>query len=87
MNARRQSWLEACLAIHRFHIERINIDTKWQYRDTARELHRSLGSVAQAIKVARWLKTHENKIVSFPDLKSCLEWIKDMEDERRKESV
>jgi hypothetical protein len=87
MNGRKQGWLESCIAIHNFHVERIKIDSEWQYRDTARELHRSLGSISQAIKVARWLKTHENKIVSFSDLKSCLEWIREIEKERRTESV
>jgi len=87
MNGRKQAWLETCINIHNFHVERIRIDEKWNYRDTAAELDRSLGSVSQCIKVARWVKTHQSKIQSFSDLKSCLEWIREMEKDRKSELI
>lgn len=87
VNARKKGWLEGSVFIHNFHVEHLRINENWSYRDTSRELNRSLGSVSQAIKIARWLKTHPNKIQSFYDLKSALEWIREMDKDRKSEMV
>lgn len=81
--ARKQHWVDRCIAVHNFHVERLRIDSEWTMRNTANELDRSLGSVSQDIKIAKWLKTHENKIRSFRRISYALEWIKEMENGRK----
>ncbi len=86
-NGRKQGWLQQCINIHNFHVEHIKLNEDWTYRDTAKELKRSVGSVSQAIKVSRWFRTHPNKIATFQDLKSCLEWIREKDMERKSEVI
>lgn len=79
--SRKQHWLDRCIATNNFHAEAIKADPNWQYRNTADELGRSLGSISNDIKIARYLKDrrYSDKIRTFKKVSYAMEFIKEVE--------
>lgn len=75
----KQGWLETAISIHKFHIERLRLNERWRIEDTAKLLNRSFGCVAQYLKIANFLKTHEVQLRRQDTMKEALALIKKIE--------
>ncbi len=75
----KSSWLEKAEEVFRFHRSKLLAHEKWMVLDTANALERSIGSVSEDLKIARWYRTHKEKIESFEYAKEALKWIKEEE--------
>lgn len=78
---KQPKWLLRSKETYRFHREHLLDNSKWLLSDTAKALRRSLGSVCEDIKIAKWLKTHENQLEKFEYVKDVLIWIRKKEKE------
>lgn len=83
----KQTWLETAISIHKFHVEKLKSNSKWRIEDTAKELKRSFGCVAQYLKIASFLKTHENQLRRETTMKEALELIKKIERQQEIQEV
>ena len=75
----KSSWLEKAEEVFRFHRSKLLAHDNWNVEDTASALSRSIGSVSEDLKIARWYRTHKEKIESFEYAKEALKWIKEEE--------
>lgn len=80
-------WVSLCIEIHNFHVAQCKAEPKWTIRDTSSALSRSVGSVAQSLLVASWLKTHEKQIRRFRTMKDALEFIRDKKGEMKTQEL
>jgi hypothetical protein len=71
------SWLDRAIYTARYHsscvVERKQLHT---INDTAKLLNRSVGSVAEDLKIVSWLKTHPDQIRKFKHAKDALAFIR-----------
>jgi hypothetical protein len=72
----KQSWLERAIQTHNYHVGKCKSDSKWTVAHTAKNLHRSLGSISEDLLIVNWLKTHENKIRQFRHQYEALAFIR-----------
>jgi hypothetical protein len=69
------SWYERAVKVNQFHVEHIKQDGSWSYRDTAKELHMSVGTVCNDLTIASWLKTYPD-LVNLKTAAEALTFIK-----------
>ncbi len=75
----KSSWLEKAEEVFRFHRSKLLAHDNWIVENTANALNRSIGGVSEDLKIARWYRTHKEKIESFEYAKEALKWIKEEE--------
>ncbi len=61
----RQQWIRRAVETYNYHINKLKLHPTWTIAHTSELLGRSYGSVAEDLLIARWLRTHEDKIRSF----------------------
>lgn len=83
----KKEWLDKVRATFRFHRSKLGSHDNWTATLTARALRRSIGSISEDLKVARWLRTHENEIVKCKGLKDAIAWIKEKEKKMKLEDI
>ena len=69
-------WLERAKETYKFHRSRCIASDDWNLTKTARALRRSIGSVGEDIMIAKWYKTHAEKIEKFEYACDALEFIR-----------
>lgn len=74
-------WLNRAVQVHNFHVAQMKDEKNWTVEKTADALNRSVGSVSQDIKIAKWCKTHEKQLRRFNSMRDALSYIKDKEHE------
>ena len=74
---REPEWLDRVKSTNRYHKERLRENHKHTIAKTAKSLKRSLGSVAQELKVAQWLKTHERELLECEYFHEAIEFVRD----------
>ena len=72
----KQSWLERCIDIHRFHIHQLKDEPNWTIERTAKALNRSIGSVSQDLLLASWFKTHEKQLRRCSSMRDAIAWVR-----------
>lgn len=75
----KKDWIDRAIETFRFHRSKLQTHEKWTATLTAKELRRSISRVTEDLKVARWLRTHENEIRKFDHQYQALAWIKEKE--------
>lgn len=70
-------WLERVKLTHNYHVKQCNSHFKWTITNTAKELDRSYGSVAEDLKVASWLRTHSSQLEEFDNFSDAIAWIRE----------
>lgn len=83
----KQSWIERAIDIHKFHISQCKDDPSWTQEKTAIALNRSMGSIAQDLMLASWLKTHEKQLKRFTNQRDALEFVRSKRKEIQLEEV
>ena len=76
---KKQTWLERVKATEEYHQSQLRLNDKWRMEHTATALQRSLGSISQDLKIAGWLKTHEEKISKFKTFTEAIEFVRQKE--------
>lgn len=76
----KQTWLERAKDTHNYHISKRRDNQSWKLRDTAKALHRSVGSISEDLLVAKWMRTHRVQLERFEHFKDALEWIRKKKD-------
>lgn len=76
MLLQKVKWYERARAINRFHIDKLRENPSWSYRDTAKELNLSVGTICNDLTIASWLVTHEEELIKFKTSSEALEFIK-----------
>jgi hypothetical protein len=77
------NWLDRAAQVHNYHVSQCKDESNWTIERTARELNRSVGSVAQDLLIASWIKTHEKQLKRFRSMKDALEWVRDKKREMK----
>ena len=75
------NWLSRAVQVHNFHVAQLRDEKEWTLEKTAEALNRSIGSVSQDIKIAKWCKTHEKQLARFRSMSDALSFIRDKERE------
>lgn len=75
----KKDWIERAVETFKFHRTKLQSQDKWTATLTAKELRRSVGSVCEDLKIARWMRTHPKDIEKFEYAYEALEWIKERE--------
>lgn len=76
IDGRKPKWLERAINTQHFHVARLEEDYDWTLTNTAKALHRSVGSICEDLLIVSWLKTHEHKIKEFKYAYQALEYIR-----------
>lgn len=69
-------WVKQVKSVHNFHVSKLKENPKWRLSDTAKALKKSIGAISQELKVASWLRTHEDKLIKFEYFHHALEYIR-----------
>lgn len=77
------NWIDRAAQVHSYHISQCKSEQNWTIEKTARELNRSIGSVAQDLMIASWLKTHEKQLRRYRNMKDALDFIRDKKNEQK----
>lgn len=72
----QQQWLKRAIETYNYHVEKLKHHPTWTIAHTAELLERSYGSVAEDIKIASFLRTHEDKIRSCSKAYQALAFIR-----------
>lgn len=72
-------WLSKAIDTYNYHARKIKENRKWTTRDSAKSLKRSLGSISEDIKIAKWCRSHRTKLEEFKYQKDALIWIREKE--------
>ena len=75
----KKDWLERATATFKFHRSRLTSEDKWTATLTAKALNRSIGSISEDLKIARWYRTNKADIDKFDYSYEALEWIREKE--------
>ena len=87
MESKRQTWIEKAIETYKFHRSKLLIDDKWTVVGTSKLLKRSLGSVSEDLLIAKWLKTHKEKLEKFSYAYEALAYIRKKQKEENLEGV
>ncbi len=74
-------WMEKAKETYKFHRSKLMNDDKWNTAKTAKALRRSIGSISEDLLLARWCKTHEEKLKRFKYAYEALEYIREYQKE------
>ncbi len=69
-------WIDRAAQVHNYHVSQVKAEQNWTIEKTAKELNRSVGSVAQDLLIASWLRSHEKQLKRFRSMKDALEYIR-----------
>lgn len=83
----KQTWLERAKDTYKFHREKLTSHDNWTITKTSKSLKRSLGSVAEDLLIARWVKTHEKDLERFDYAYEAIAFIRKKEKEIEKEEL
>jgi hypothetical protein len=74
-----RTWLDKAIDTYNYHARKIKENRRWTTRDTAKALVRSLGSISEDIKIAKWCRSHRTKLEEFKYAKDAISWIREKE--------
>ena len=83
----KQNWLDRAVEIRHFHIQQLKDEPKWTIEKTAAALNRSVGSVAQDLLLASWVKTHEKQLRRCSSMRDAIAWVRLKRKEMQLEEV
>lgn len=78
-NLIKKDWIERAKLTFRFHRSKLLSTDKWTASLTAKALNRSISSVTEDLKIARWLRTHSKELEKFKYASEALSFIKEKE--------
>jgi hypothetical protein len=77
------NWLDRAIEINKFHATQLKDEPGWTITKTAKMLNRSVGSVAEDLLIASWLKTHEKQLKRFNSMREALAFVRSKKREMR----
>lgn len=75
----KKDWIERAIETFRYHRSKLLTEDKWTATLTAHKLGRSIGSVSEDLKIARWFRTHQKDIEKCEYAYEALSFIKKKE--------
>lgn len=72
----KQHWINRAKEVELLHQSKLREDINWRVEDTAKLLHRSLGSISEDMLIASWLRTHQKQLEKFRTVYEALAFIR-----------
>ena len=80
-------WMEKAKETYKYHRGKLIANDKWTTVQTAKLLKRSIGSISEDLLIARWCRTHEEKLKKYSYAYEALEFIREKQKELDKNEI
>ena len=86
------AWLDKAIDTYNYHARKIkennnNGNKNWSMRDTAKTLRRSLGSISEDMKLAKWRRSHRPQLERFAYAKDAIAWVREKESDLESDEI